>query len=273
MEPLISVIVPCFNQGVFLEDALVSVLAQSYQNWECIIVDDGSEDDTKLIAAKWIKKDNRFIYLYKENQGLCLARNAGIEVANGLYILPLDADDKISKSYLELAIVEFQKNENLKVVYCNARKFGKINSNWVLPSFSLKKLAISNMIFCSAVYKKDDWKRVGGYDVNMKFGLEDWEFWIALLKNGGEVLKLDYLGFYYRTKEESMVTNLNDERSNLMYEYLSIKHVDFFVKNLGTFKQLISRINKNEKNLKSTKFVINLVWKRIFRFNLFSNFS
>jgi glycosyltransferase involved in cell wall biosynthesis len=273
MNKLVSIIVPCYNQSIYLDEALQSVLEQTYNDWECIIVDDGSTDNTKQIAANWIEKDNRFIYHYKENQGLCSARNTGINISKGIYILPLDADDKISKEYIELAVVEFQKNENLKVVYCNARKFGKINSNWILPIFSIQNLAISNMIFCTAIYKKSDWTKIGGYDVNMKYGLEDWEFWISLLKNGGDVLKLNHLGFFYRTKENSMVTNLNDEKSQLMYDYISIKHVDFFVKNLGSFKILISKINKNEKNLKNTKFIINLVWKKIFRFNLFSNLN
>ena len=273
MDKLISIVIPCFNQGKYLNESLQSVFEQTYTLWECNIIDDGSTDDTRSIAAKWIEKDDRFKYFYKENNGLCSARNTGIELSNGKYILPLDADDKISEDYIELALLEFEKDTKLKVVYCNAQKFGEQNGFWELPSFSLKQLAISNMIFCSAIYKKEDWRQIGGYDTAMIYGLEDWEFWIALLKNGGEVKKIEHLGFYYRTKVASMVTNLDDEKAEKMYEYLSTKHADFFVKHLGSFKSLISTINKNNKNLNSNKFLINLVCKKLFGFNLFSNFN
>lgn len=271
MDNLISIVVPCFNQGAYLNDCLQSVFNQTHTNWECIVVDDGSTDDTKEIAASWIKKDNRFKYIYKDNGGLCAARNSGIEISNGSYILPLDADDKISINYIHLALHEFEKDTNLKIVYCNALKFGKINETWNLPNYSIDKLAVSNMIFCSAIYKKADWQKIGGYDVNMVYGLEDWEFWISMLKNGGEVKKIDEIGFYYRTKEVSMVTNLNDDLSNKMYEYMSVKHADFFVRYLGSFKTLIVTISKNNKNLNNNKFVINLFCKKFLGFKLFSN--
>ena len=270
MEKLVSIIVPCYNQGNYLNDSLQSVLNQTHASWECIIVDDGSTDETKDIASKWVEKDSRFKYIYKANEGLCTARNSGIKIATGDYILPLDADDKISENYIKLALLEFEKNNNLKVVYCNALKFGQINEKWKLPDYSLDNLAISNMIFCSAVYKKSDWERIGGYDVAMVYGLEDWEFWISMLKNGGEVKKIEEVGFFYRTKEDSMVTNLNDELANKMYDYMSVKHADFFVKHLGSFKILISTIQKNNKNLNNTKFLINLVFKKVVGFNLFS---
>ena len=142
MEKLVSIIVPCYNQGNYLNDSLQSVLNQTHASWECIIVDDGSTDETKDIASKWVEKDSRFKYVYKSNEGLCAARNSGIIIATGDYILPLDADDKISENYIKLALLEFEKNNNLKVVYCNALKFGLINEKWKLPDYSLKNLAI-----------------------------------------------------------------------------------------------------------------------------------
>ena len=97
---LISIIVPCYNQAHFLNEVLQSVLDQSYSNWECIIVNDGSPDNTEEIALVWCTKDKRFRYVKKENGGLSSARNAGITISQGEYILPLDADDKIYPSYL-----------------------------------------------------------------------------------------------------------------------------------------------------------------------------
>ncbi|HEU4496898.1 MAG TPA: glycosyltransferase family 2 protein, partial [Flavobacterium sp.] len=96
-----SIIVPCFNQSQYLGEALQSVSEQTYTDWECIIVNDGSPDDTEEVSKEWCEKDARFKYLYKENGGLSSARNAGIAVAGGEYILPLDADDKIAPEYAE----------------------------------------------------------------------------------------------------------------------------------------------------------------------------
>ncbi|AUC22787.1 glycosyl transferase family 2, partial [Polaribacter sejongensis] len=206
---LISIIVPCYNQAQYLDECLQSVLDQTYANWECIIVDDGSQDNTKEVANKWGALDTRFKYIYKLNGGLSSARNSGVSAAKGEFILPLDADDYISVDYLTLAMNQFNLNSNLKLVYSLAQKFGEINSLWELESFSLKKLAETNIVFCSGVYRKKDWINVGGYDVNMIYGLEDWEFWIALLKKGGEVYRINKICFFYRIKTVSMITSLN----------------------------------------------------------------
>ena len=90
MNPLISVIVPCYNQAQYLDECLQSVLNQTYQNWECIIVNDGSPDNTHEIAESYCRKDARFKYFYKENGGLSSARNAGISISNGEFIQFLD---------------------------------------------------------------------------------------------------------------------------------------------------------------------------------------
>ena len=253
--PKISVVVPCYNQAQYLEECLQSVLDQTYRNWECIIVNDGSPDHTEEIAKKWTEKDSRFKYLYKENGGLSSARNAGIEMAKGEWILPLDADDKIGNQYLELAEKEFEKDYT--VIYCEAELFGNEIGKWHLPEFSLENLAKKNCIFCSAFYKKEDWKKVNGYDINMIYGLEDYEFWISLLKNKNTVKKLPQTLFYYRVKENSMLTNLKSERINKMFNYISKKHTDFFLEYLGSFNELFllqeNILKKYDKLLNSKK--------------------
>src|SRR5687768_10004937 len=91
--PLVSIIVPCFNQAEFLNETLQSVLSQTISDWECIIINDGSKDNSEEIALPWVDKDKRFKYLKQENRGVCAARNKGISEANGKYILPLDGDN------------------------------------------------------------------------------------------------------------------------------------------------------------------------------------
>ena len=276
-RPLISIIVPCYNHAQYLDEALQSVIEQSYNLWECIIVNDGSLDNTEEIALKWKDKDERFVYLKKENEGLSSARNSGIRLARGEFILPLDADDKISEKYVEKAIKSFLEDDLLKVVYCKAEKFGNKNEPFVLKPFSLLNLAKQNIIFCSGVFRKNDWKVVHGYDVQMKFGFEDWEFWIALLKTGAKVKCLDYLGFYYRIKSSSMLNQLDKEKEKYLMEYLSVKHADFFVKQLGSFHALEAKTRIIEKNfirkLKSEKFVIDIFCKKFFGFTIFGKYK
>lgn len=273
----VSIIVPCYNQAQYLDECLQSVLEQTLQDWECIIVNDGSQDDTDNTVKKWVTKDSRFNYVCKPNGGLSSARNYGISLAKGTFILPLDADDKIANQYIEFAIQEFKKDVSLKVVYCKAEKFGSKNGPWNLPVFSLLNLAKDNMIFCSALFKKSDWQLVGGYDVKMIYGWEDWEFWIALLKSGGNVKQLDYIGFYYRVKDISMVKELNLQKRELLLQYMTLKHTDFYVSQLGSYKKIHDALENLEneyiRKLKSEKFVIDLFSKTFFRFTIFGKYK
>ncbi|CAM3438874.1 glycosyltransferase family 2 protein [Aequorivita lipolytica] len=271
---LISIILPCYNQAEYLPEALESVLKQSHSRWECIIVDDGSPDETKRIADEWLIKDSRFSYIKIKNRGLSNARNVGINKAKGEIILPLDADDKIADNYIELSLEEFRKDETVKLVYCKAQKFGIEQGIWVLPNFSLNKLAQINMIFCASFFYKKDWLDIGGYDINMVYGLEDWEFWISLLKNGGTVKKIDSIGFYYRVKKVSMITNLQKEQKEEMLQYMSVKHADFFVKQLGSFyalnKELRTLKRAYMKKVNNKKYVLNLFLKTFFGISIFN---
>jgi len=277
MSVKISVIVPCYKQAEYLEDALNSVLEQSFENWECIIVNDGSPDNTKEIALRWLNLDSRFKYIEQANLGVSAARNFGIFHAQGEYILPLDADDKIGCKYIQNALIEFDKNSELKLVYCNAMKFGEIEKVWELPKFNLYELASSNMIFCSSIFKKSDWKKIGGYDKTMDKGFEDWEFWIALLKTGGQVIKLDYLGFFYRIKEGSRTKKINQSTRDILFKYMSIKHADFFVEHVGSFFYLRNETamvkNNYKEKLKSEKYVIDLFLYKFFKFTIFGKYK
>jgi glycosyltransferase involved in cell wall biosynthesis len=273
MKSVVSIIVPCYNQAQYLDECLDSVLKQTYANWECIIVNDGSPDNTEEIASKWVEKDTRFIYLKKENGGLSSARNFGIEKAVGEFILPLDADDRISTRYIEQAIIAFKDDPSLKVVYCKAVKFGAQEGSWELPSFSLKNLAINNVIFCSGIYKKVEWLKIRGYDTKMIYGLEDWEFWISMLKNGGNVKQLDLIGFHYRIKEFSMLKSLTSEQKTFLFDYLSIKHADFFVAQIGSFQFLQGRFEAQKKHdtnkTNSKRFALHLFLKNFLGINYF----
>jgi glycosyltransferase involved in cell wall biosynthesis len=232
-QELISIVVPCYNHAQFLAEAVKSVIDQSHENWECIIVDDGSTDNTGEVSRRLVETDPRVRYYKKNNGGLSSARNYGVHQSTGTFILPLDADDIIHKDYIVRALQAFSDNPGAKIVYCEAELFEGKTGKWDLPDFTIRQLARQNMIFCSAIYRKSEWTRVGGYDEALRFGSEDWDFWISLLKNGGEVIKLPFVGFYYRIRPESMLRTLDETKLRAISNYICKKHFDFIVEQLG----------------------------------------
>lgn len=245
----ISIIVPCYNQAQYLDECLQSVLDQTYTDWECIIINDGSPDNTEEVAKRWVEKDKRFHYLYKDNGGVSAARNYGIANASGKWILPLDGDDKIGNEYLSLA--EKQFNNEYDIIYCKAVFFGEIDKEWDLPPYDFSEILIKNPFFCSSIFQKKQWSEIGGFDENLTEGFEDWEFWINLLSNSTvrKVKRLDYFGFSYRRKQHSRDVNINKskEKMSLIYDYIGNKHRKIYNDTFGNTIELC-RENRSLKN-------------------------
>jgi glycosyltransferase involved in cell wall biosynthesis len=234
-QQLVSVIVPCYKQAEFLAEALDSVLVQQYQNWECIIVNDGSPDLTDEVAQFYLAKDARFKYLKQENSGLAAARNAGIKISSGKYILPLDADDRIGPEYLTEAVMALNNDNELKLVYCRSEFFGEQCGEWMLQDYSPERLLTNNIIFCSAIFRRIDFDRIGGYDGSFRYsGHEDWDFWISILLPEGKVLKLPKILFFYRIRHNSMIHSLSSE--NVITNGFKIyeKHKDMYLRFWGS---------------------------------------
>jgi glycosyltransferase involved in cell wall biosynthesis len=233
MSALVSIIVPCYKQAHFLSESLQSVLNQTYSDWECIIVNDGSPDDTESIVQQWCNKDNRFSYLYKENGGLSSARNAGIAISKGEYILPLDADDCIHKDYLIKLVPELQQDNSLAIVSCYSRFFKKNLSNIVYElkpqGESCRSLLYVNQLIATSLYRKKCWQEVGGYDESMKKGFEDWEFWLAITKTGWEYKIVQEFLFYYRKSKKSMLTDTINNHAESNKEYIYKKHKEIYI--------------------------------------------
>ncbi|MWB94507.1 glycosyltransferase [Flavobacterium sp. GA093] len=231
-QTLISVIVPCYKQAQFLPETLQSVLSQTYTNWECIIVDDGSPDNTYEVAQEWCDKDERFKYLKKENGGLPSARNAGIKISHGSYILPLDSDDKIHSAYLENIIKAFSKNPEIELVTSRIQFFGASDDELKLPNYNYKKLLVRNCFVCSSAFKKSSWENAGGYDENMK-SFEDWEFWIRILNEKSQVYKIPELMFIYRKHNNGSLSNSFQKNPDFyfgLYDYVYEKHKEIYKK-------------------------------------------
>jgi glycosyltransferase involved in cell wall biosynthesis len=232
---LISVIVPCYNQGIYLKETIQSALASTYRPLEIIIINDGSTDHSLEIAKELEALHAEVRVLNQSNAGVTKARNVGIGAAQGEYILPLDGDDLIAPDYIEKGMAILSSRPEVKVVYCQAEKFSDSSrKHWKLKPFSLQQLAKDNMIFVSALFRKADALAVGGFSEDMQFGREDWEFWIKLLKNGGEVVQLPEVGFFYRltpTSKRKKTGGTAFKKARIAY--LNAKHADFFERELN----------------------------------------
>jgi glycosyltransferase involved in cell wall biosynthesis len=225
----VSVIIPCYNMCEYVLETIESVLLQTYKDFEIIIVNDGSTDATQEILESISNPKIKIIHTI--NQGLANARNTAISNSSGKYILPLDADDKISKRYLELACAAFQSNPNLNLVYGRAEYFGDQKEEWNLEKFDLKKLLMYNQIYASAVFKREDYNKTKGYDSQMKFGWEDWEFWISLLGSHIDP-QVHYITqeivFYYRVRNNSMIRVLSKNQRDFLLQVIYCKHAQLY---------------------------------------------
>ncbi|MBR5657520.1 MAG: glycosyltransferase family 2 protein [Prevotella sp.] len=202
-NPLVSIIVPCYNQAQFLPEALDSIFAQTYKEWECIIINDGSPDNTEEVALDYCSRDKRFVYICQENQGVVVARNNAIHASKGEYIISVDSDDWIEPDCLEMCLLEIRKSHDIKLVYFDAELFGKKNGLFKLADYSLGRMLVSNCIPVFAMFKRSDYDKTSGYNENMKNGLEDWDFWLSMLEQGGEVVKINKVFYHYRIKDVS----------------------------------------------------------------------
>lgn len=260
-NPLVSVITPCYNHAQYLPEALDSVLRQTYSNWECIIVNDCSSDNTEEVAKTYCNKDARFRYCpLDHNQGLCTARNKGIGMSSGKYILPLDADDIIAECYLEEAVKVMESREEVKVVYGQGEYFGELKGPIDNKPYDFDTLLVENVFYNSVMYRREDYDRVGGYHVYMNRGLEDWELLISILDENAVVVQLPQVCYYYRIRHNSMFSSLSSEHHFDMllraYEHhkeLFDRHFPNPILYVHRWHAAMNRVSALEKELEGVK--------------------
>lgn len=202
IRPAISVITPCFNDGKFLHLPLESVRAQSFQDYEHIVVNDGSTDVETLRALKEIN-DPHVRVIDQLNTGLPGARNSGIREAKGQYILPLDADDKIPPHALARLHAELEAHPHTAVVYGDYQLFGSSERLVRTGNFNTYRILFANCLPVCSMFRRAAWEDVGGYTETMK-GFEDWEFWIKLTEKGYTFRKIDEVLYYSQRHEANM---------------------------------------------------------------------
>lgn len=250
---LVSVIMPCYNDGIYIEEAIDSVKKQTYKNWEIIIIDDGSDDENTINILDNIN-DKRITILHTEHLRPAGARNYGIKHAHGTYILPVDSDDKIAPTYMEKAVREIESDDKIGVVYCEADLFGEKKGKWDLPKYSFETMLLDNVVFVTALFYREDWEKLGGFNTNMKAGMEDYDFWIGILSLGREIYQIPEILFHYRIKPVSRTTGFQSDCKQMQEVYRQIydNHREFYLTNNEEYAKilrdaLIEQINSRMK--------------------------
>lgn len=216
-----SVIIPCYNYGKFLREAVESVVKQNYMYREIIIVNDGSTDNTATVLQEIVRDfpQERIIVISQANQGQIVSRNIALRRAKGEFVLPLDADDLLAPQALE-ALVHSARTH--AVVFGYSRAFGASESFWRTNSFDVNELLYANQLPYCALYSIDLWHETGGYNHAMRGGYEDWNFWISCAEVGAEFIHIEHEVLLYRQHDTETVSVNTSAR--IRHEWL-IAHI------------------------------------------------
>ncbi len=253
-DRLVSVVMPCRNDGAYLPEAVASLRASKGAELELILVDDGSTDEATLKAVESVSFP-RLTRLRTEGIGPAAARNRAIAAAKGDYILPLDADDMIEPDYIAKAAAVLDSRPEVGIVYCHASLFGERSGPWELPDYSLERELNDNCIFVTALFRREDWEAAGGFSEDFPAGLEDYDFWLGLIGRGREVVQLPETLFRYRIKPASRSTRFgrDDAAVRAAFDRLWERHRPLFEAHMDTiWPALRTRIMVQDRELRSS---------------------
>jgi len=226
--PLVSAIIPSYNKAAYLAESVGSVLAQTYQNIEIVIVNDGSPDNTSEVAAQ-LQRDNpgkRFLLLEKPNGGISDARNFAIERCTGSIVCCLDGDDIAAPTFIEKGVAAM-RHSGANLVCCNVEIFGEKVSEWIPEAYDEYYIRFNNCIPTLVLYHKRLWAEAGGYSVAFPFN-EDWEFFLRLTKCGLSVHKLEEKLFRYRATGSGLALTYIDDSWNQSVSLMITSNDDLY---------------------------------------------
>lgn len=250
--PLVSVVIPCYNYGQYVGETVKSALGSTYPNIEVVIVNDGSTDRHTLEVLKELAKTCTVIH--QPNMGLPAARNAGINASRGKYVLPLDADDLIAGTLIEIGVWLLEEHPEYSYIYSGVRLFGTQNYTWDIPPYNFYELLMHNIIPATSLLRKNAWAAVNGYDENMRAGYEDWDFWIRLGRSGHTGYKIEDNLFFYRKHGPSMLSESNRGHDALV-KYVKQKNRHLYANPLVQAKMsLVTLSSMMRRHLSRFKF-------------------
>lgn len=249
VEPKVSIVIPCYNDAAYVEEAVASALGQTYASKEIIIVDDGSDPATKEVLSRI--KHPLITLITQENKGPSAARNIGVKNARGIYILPFDADDIFDPSFLEKAVAILDERPDLGVVSCWYDTF--VRRGKAIDIFKPTGGGLENFLFRSnaigtSLYRKKCWEDAEGYDESMNSGYEDWEFWIAVTKKGWSVFIIEEVLFHYRKKPGSVLHKALEHHRETNLQYIFTKHREVYIPRFDKTIEYVIELAKRHQN-------------------------
>lgn len=271
----ISIILPVYNGAEYLAESIESVIAQTYANWELIIINDCSTDDTLAIASKYAAQDTRIkVFTNSQNLKLPNSLNAGFKYANGQYYTWTSDDNKYKPNAFRIMVEKLEHNPNAVMVYTN---YTYIDSNGNEIGLSKKPepryLFTGNVIGACFLYTADAAKKIGEYDADL-FLAEDYDFWIRLYKVG-KILHIEDNLYFYRIHGKSLTETKKKYIDEQTYKVLD-KHFQFaYAKSIETgqcnefFDHMLNRAsahhNETLNKLLSVKknYRYHLIWKKV----------
>ncbi|NFG60721.1 glycosyltransferase [Clostridium sp. CMCC3677] len=243
--PLISIITPYYNAGKYFEQTFNCVLNQTFPWFEWIIVDDGSTDKEDIARLKVLAKtDVRIKIITQQNRGQASARNNAASNSTTEIIVPLDADDLITPTYLECIYWGLKLNPGYSWCYTDSVGFGEQEYVWK-KEFSSDVMKKDNILTCTAAIRKQDFIEVGGYDEVSKHYDEDWKLWLDLLAKGKKPVHLDQIAFWYRRTSNGMGSQVRKNSDILNQSQNIIKKAAQNIANTVEAKEYpLNQINK-----------------------------
>ncbi len=235
-HPLISVVIPCYNDGAYLPETIGWLRKQTLQDFEIIVVNDGSTDALTLQVLETLAQENIRV-LHKENGRMSSARNYGVKHAAGTFIAALDADDYFHPSFFEKAIKVLDRQPQAAVVTSYMQLFGTVTKVAKPRGGNGYNFLFSNQCPACAMVRKSCWLAVGGYDEAMKNGYEDWEFYIRITQRDWLVHVIKEKLLFYRQTQKSTHKNFTLPNRAALVDYIVEKHKIWYVEKI---KELIS---------------------------------
>jgi glycosyltransferase involved in cell wall biosynthesis len=228
MTPKVSVVVPCYNLGRYLDEAVGSVLAQTFTDFEILVVNDGSTDpETNRLLAGYRRDRTRVIE--SDNRGLSGARNRGIREARGAYVCALDADDLLEPEMLEKSVRALDAQPDVSFVSHWLRAFGDEAWDWTPERCDFPALLDCNTVNGAALVRREALLEVGLFDESMRDGCEDWDLWITMVERGHRGVILPEFLFRYRRRSDSMSRVMSRGGVNVeLYRRIAAKHADSY---------------------------------------------
>ncbi len=249
LQKLVSIVIPAYNAENTIVETLESVLQQTYDHIEVIVVNDGSTDRTLEVAEQFVIGKPTIRVFTKGNEGAAATRNYGFKYVKGEFLLFLDSDDLLAPEYVSACISKFEEQPALDIVYTQTRFFERETELFVLPPFAMDTMLQTNCFAVTAMMRSNAFEDIGMYDTHLRFA-EDWEMWIRMVQKYGNVYQIEMPFFLYRKRntldsltDQNKIQNVSEDAHFYIYK----KHYELYKRYSYGIENLFMRIRVNSK--------------------------